>query len=182
MDAQKIYETLESFFNLYTDSENLPYNKDVLMQSEIKFYILSKITQKAFNYPNLLNLKFETEKDLNTFEKAFYGQIKREFLNLISAVKKYNPIAKNKIEVILEKAIIAYIDLRGVYTASLNQKVNQDGKTTELIDLIPAYQWETYEETNSELFDDIGDKNFRVKKPYQKREKENGSLQPVFAF
>ncbi|MHB1692574.1 MAG: hypothetical protein ACYCUW_01645 [bacterium] len=182
MDTQKIYETLESFFNLYMDSENLPYNKDVLMQSEIKFYILSKITQKAVNYPNLLNLKFESEKDLNAFEKAFYGQIKREFLNLISAVKKYNPTAKNKIEHILEKAIIAYIDLKGVYTASLNQKVNQDGKTTELIDLIPSAKWETYEETKNELFDIEEDKNFKVKKPYQKREKGNGNLQPLFTF
>jgi len=173
--------TLESFYNCL-DREAIGIQAEMLEQKEIKSYILKKIIQKAVNYPELINFNFKDLKDLSIFEKNLIGETRRQFLNIVRAAKIYNPIAKTKMEKILEKAVIAYIDLKGIYTASLNQKINQDGKTTELIDLIPATSWETYEESKDRqpaFFETEEESRTRIKAKNKKRGEKGDYHDPL---
>jgi hypothetical protein len=178
-------EILESFYDMAVwEMNNQVINPDLLMDSNIKSYILEKLQQKATNYPQFLNLNFKTQKDFDIFNKNLIGEIYRQFLNIVRAAKKYNPIAKTKIEKKLEKAVISYLDLKNCFTGSLNAVVSVDGKKTELQDLIPAKSWVSYEESKSStLFneEDIENDEIRIKNKYNKREKaeekENESLQ-----
>jgi hypothetical protein len=180
--------TLESFYNFIIDEINPEViNHDILMDSNIKSYILEKLTQKSINYPQFLSLDFKTQADFNKFNENLKGEIYRLFLTLTRAAKKYNPLSKNKLERKLEKAIISYLDLKGVSTVSLNQPVNQDGKYTELMDLIPLKKWETYEESKSGLFEDEDEdeteEEIKIKAKYNKRQHgQSENLQMAFAF
>ena len=92
-------EILESFYDMAVwEMNNQVINPDLLMDSNIKSYILEKLQQKATNYPQFLNLNFKTQKDFDIFNKNLIGEIYRQFLNIVRAAKKYNPIAKTKIE------------------------------------------------------------------------------------
>ena len=176
-------EIMESFLNIAIEEiNNNVINHDILMDSNIKPYILEKLTQKAVNYPEYFN--FTSEKDFNIFNKNLTGEIYRLFLTLARAAKNYNPLAKNKIERKLEKAIISFLDLKGAYTVSLNTPINQDGKYTELIDLIPSRSWTVYKE-NGGMFDEDEDaEEMKIKAKYNKRQLEQATenLQTAFAF
>ncbi|RZV39883.1 MAG: hypothetical protein EVJ48_02880 [Candidatus Acidulodesulfobacterium acidiphilum] len=188
MKAEILKENLESFLNIAIEEiNNDVINHDYLYDTSIKSYILEKLVQKAVNYPQFLNLQFSNEKDFNIFNKNLTGEIYRLFLTLARAAKAYNPLAKNKIEKKLERAIISFLDLKGASTVSLNQPVNQDGKYTELMDLIPSKSWTTYEESGG-LFEDEDDdeteEEIKIKAKYNKRQPEQaaGTLQMEFAF
>ena len=130
-------------------------------------------------------LNFTDEKSFNSFNKNLTGEIYRLFLTLARAVKKYNPLAKNRIEHKLERAIISYIDLKNCFTTSLNTVISQDGKATELQDLIPSKKWVSYEESKSVLFDeeDINNNEIKIKSKYNKRQVEQTeNLQMAFGF
>ena len=189
-NENKIKKDLESFYDFVTYEE---FNQEVinptlLIDHNIKNYILEKLTQKVTNYPEYFNFNFTDEKSFNTFNKNLAGEIYRSFLTLAKAVRKYNPLAKNKIEHKLEKAIISFLDLKGVHTVSLNQPVNQDGKYTELMDLIPAKSWKTYNESAG-MFDDedidAEEEIINIKPKYNKRQPaqaETENLQMAFGF
>ena len=177
--------TLESFYNFVIDEINPEViNHDILMDSNIKSYILEKLTQKSINYPQFLNIEFKDQKDFDRFNRNLKGEIYRLFLTLARAAKAYNPLNKNRIERKLERAIISFLDLRGASTVSLNTPINQDGKYTELIDLIPSKSWTTYEESKSGLFEDDEIEEIKIKAKYQKRQQEQATenLQTAFAF
>ena len=187
-NENKIKKDLESFYDFVTYEE---FNQEVinptlLIDHNIKNYILEKLTQKVTNYPEYFNFNFTDEKSFNTFNKNLAGEIYRSFLTLAKAVRKYNPLAKNKIEHKLEKAIISFLDLKGVHTVSLNQPVNQDGKYTELMDLIPAKSWKTYNESAGMFDEEDAEEEIKIKAKYNKREKakrrEAENLQMAFAF
>ena len=180
--------TFESFYDFTIYDENQKtMNPELLADHAIKSYILEKIEQKATNYPHFLNLNFKTQRDFDIFNKNLIGEIYRQFLNITRAAKKYNPIAKTKTEKKLEKAVISFLDLKGVSTVSLNTPINQDGKYTELMDLIPSKQWTTYEEAEDALLFDaevIKNDEIKVKPKYSKRQPEQATknLQTAFAF
>ena len=178
-------EIMEAFINMAIEEMNEEViNKDLLMDSNIKSYILEKLVQKATNYPQFLNIEFKNQKDFDKFNRNLQGEIYRLFLTLARAAKSYNPLAKNKLEKKLEKAIISFLDLKGNYTVSLNQPVNLEGKYTELIDLIPSKSWTTYNE-NGGMFDEDEDaEEIKIKAKYNKRQPEQATenLQTAFAF
>ena len=176
--------TLESFYNFIIDEINPEVIKhDILMDSNIKSYILEKLTQKSINYPQFLSLDFKTQADFNKFNENLKGEIYRQFLNICRAVKSYIPCKKNKLEKKLEKAIISFLDLKGVSTVSLNQPVNQDGKYTELIDLIPSRSWTTYNESAGMFDEDETEEEIKIKAKYNKRQHgQSENLQMAFAF
>lgn len=178
--------TLETFYNFVIDEMNdQVINHNLLMDKHIKSYMIEKLTQKSVNYPEFLNFDFKNEADFNRFNKNLQGEIYRLFLTLVRAAKKYNPI-KTKIEKKLEKAIISYLDLKNCFTASLNTVISQDGKATELIDLIPAKEWTTYNESAGMFYEDEDDEieEIKIKAKYQKRQPEQvtENLQTAFAF
>lgn len=178
MDTQ-----LENFYNFVIDEINPEViNHDYLYDTSIKSYILEKLTQKSINYPQFLGLDFKTQADFDKFNANLKAEIYRQFLNICRAVKSYNPAKKNKIEKKLEKAIISFLDLRGAYTVSLNTPINQDGKYTELIDLIPAKSWTVYKENNEGMFDEDEDaeEEIKIKAKYRKRQQPaQANLQPA---
>ena len=181
-------EIIETFVNMAIEEiNNDVINHDILMDSNIKSYIIEKLVQKATNYPQFLNLQFKDEKDFNKFNHNLKGEIYRLFLTLVRAAKQYRPLEKNKIEHKLEKAIISYLDLKNCFTTSLNIVISQDGKATELIDLIPSRSWTVYKESEG-LFDEeeINNEEIKVKAKYNKREKaerrETENLQMAFGF
>ena len=189
MKAEILKENLESFYSFAIGEEINPeiMNTTLLEDKYIKEYILEKLTQKAINYPQFLNFNFTDEKSFSTFNKNLTGEIYRLFLTLTRAAKGYNPLAKTKLEHKLEKAIISFIDLKNCYTSSLNTVVSQDGKLTELIDLIPSKKWTAYEESKSALFDENADEEdeiINIKPKYNKRpaQAQAESLQMAFAF
>ena len=180
-------EIIETFINMAIEEMNEEViNKDLLMDRYIKAYLIEKIMQKATNYPQFLNIEFKDQKDFNRFNKNLKGEIYRLFLTLCRAVNSYIPGRKNKLEKKIERAIISFLDLKGASTVSLNQPVNQDGKYTELIDLIPSRSWTTYNE-NAGMFDEDEDdeiEEIKIKAKYQKRQQEQATenLQTAFAF
>ena len=178
--------TLESFYNFVIDEINPEViNHDILMDSNIKSYILEKLTQKSINYPQFLNIEFKDQKGFDKFNHNLKGEIYRLFLTLARAAKNYNPLAKNKLEKKLERAIISFLDLKGASTVSLNQPVNQDGKYTELIDLIPSKSWTTYKESAGMFDEDEDDEieEIKIKAKYNKRQQEQAeNLQMAFVF
>ena len=179
-------EIMESFLNIAIEEiNNDVINHDILMDRNIKNYILEKLVQKATNYPKLLNIEFKNQRDFDKFNKNLKGEIYRLFLTLTRAARNYRPLSKNKIEHKLEKAIISYIDLKNCYTSSLNAVVSQDGKHTELMDLIPAKSWTTYSESAG-MFDEENaeEEIINIKPKYNKRpaQAQAESLQMAFAF
>ena len=178
-------EIIETFVNMAIEEMNEEViNRDLLMDRHIKAYLIEKIMQKATNYPQFLNIEFKDQKDFDRFNRNLKGEIYRLFLTLARAAKAYNPLNKNRIERKLERAIISFLDLRGASTVSLNTPINQDGKYTELIDLIPSKSWTTYEESKSGLFEDDEIEEIKIKAKYQKRQQEQATenLQTAFAF
>ena len=188
MKAEILKENLESFYSFVIGEEINPevMNPTLLEDKYIKEYILEKLTQKAVNYPQFLNLQFSNEKDFNRFNKNLKGEIYRLFLTLCRAVNSYIPGRKNKLEKKLERAIISFLDLKGASTVSLNTPINQDGKYTELIDLIPSKSWITYNESAGMFDEDEDDEieEIKIKAKYQKRQPEQATenLQTAFAF
>ena len=184
----EIKNNLESFYDfiIYEEFNQEVINPTLLTDHNIKNYILEKLTQKAVNYPEYFNFNFTSEKDFNIFNKNLTGEIYRLFLTLARAAKNYKPLAKNKIEKKLEKAIISYLDLKNCFTASLNTVISQDGKATELIDLIPAKKWTTYNESAGmfEEEEDETEEEIKIKAKYNKRQlaQATGTLQMTFAF
>ena len=176
--------TLESFYNFVIDEINPEViNHDILMDSNIKSYILEKLTQKSINYPQFLNIEFKDQKDFDRFNRNLKGEIYRLFLTLARAAKAYNPLNKNRIERKLERAIISFLDLRGASTVSLNTPINQDGKYTELIDLIPSKSWTTYKESAGMFDEDETEEEIKIKAKYNKRQHgQSENLQMAFAF
>ncbi len=178
-------EIMESFLNIAIEEVNNDViNHDILMDSNIKSYILEKLVQKATNYPQFLNIEFKDQKDFDRFNRNLKGEIYRLFLTLTRAAKVYIPGKKNKLERKLEKAIISYLDLKNCFTASLNTVISQDGKATELIDLIPSRSWTTYNE-NAGMFDEDEDaEEIKIKAKYNKRQPKQATenLQTAFAF
>lgn len=165
---------IESFLNIAIEEINPEViDNNLLMDSNIKTYLMEKLTQKAINYPEFLNLQFTNQKDFDRFNHNLKAEIYRLFLTLCRAAKLYNPAKKNKIEKKLERAIISFLDLKGVYTVSLNQPVNMDGKYTELIDLVPSKIWTVYKE-NGGMFDEDEDmaeiEEMKIKAKYRKRQ------------
>ena len=175
-------EIIETFINMAIEEMNEEViNKDLLMDRYIKAYLIEKIMQKATNYPQFLNIEFKDQKDFNRFNKNLKGEIYRLFLTLCRAVNSYIPGRKNKLEKKIERAIISFLDLKGAYTVSLNQPVNQDGKYTELIDLIPSKSWTTYEESKSALFYENEEITIKIKPKY-KKSKPQSSKNPQIDF
>ncbi len=180
-------EIIETFINMAIEEMNEEViNKDLLMDRYIKAYIVEKITQKSVNYPEHLNFNFTDEKSFNTFNKNLTGEIYRLFLTLARAARNYKPLSKTKIEHKLERAIISFLDLKNCYTSSLNTVVSQDGKHTELMDLIPAKSWKTYNESAG-MFDeeDAEEEIINIKPKYNKRQPaqaETEGLQMAFVF
>ena len=179
-------EIIETFVNMAIEEMNEEViNRDLLMDRHIKAYLIEKIMQKATNYPQFLNIEFKDQKDFDRFNRNLKGEIYRLFLTLTRAAKVYIPGKKNKLERKLEKAIISFLDLKNCFTASLNTVISQDGKATELIDLIPAKKWETYNESAG-MFDEdeIEEDEIKIKAKYQKRQPEQATknLQTAFAF
>ena len=178
--------TLESFYNIVIEDINPDViNRECLYDKNIKFYIMEKLTQKCVNYPEFLNLNFVTQADFNKFNRNLTGEIYRQFLNICRAARIYNLAKKTKIEKKLERAIISYLDLKGTYTVSLNQPVENDGKYTELGDMIPCRVLTFYKENNNNLFDedDSEEEEINIKPRYEKRQPAQAeSLQLAFAF
>ena len=183
MKAEILKENLESFYSFVIGEEINPevINPTLLEDKYIKEYILEKLTQKAVNYPQFLNLQFSNEKDFNRFNKNLKGEIYRLFLTLCRAVNSYIPGRKNKLEKKIERAIISFLDLKGASAVSLNQPVNQDGKYTELMDLIPSKSWTTYEESKSALFYENEEITIKIKPKY-KKSKPQSSKNPQIDF
>ena len=180
-------EIIETFINMVIEEMNEEViNRDLLMDRHIKAYLIEKIMQKATNYPQFLNIEFKDQKDFDRFNRNLKGEIYRLFLTLTRAAKVYIPGKKNKLERKLEKAIISYLDLKNCFTASLNTVISQDGKATELIDLIPAKEWTTYNESAGMFYEDEDDEieEIKIKAKYQKRQPEQvtENLQTAFAF
>ena len=179
-------EIIETFVNMAIEEMNEEViNKDLLMDRHIKAYLIEKIIQKATNYPQFLNIEFKDQKGFDKFNHNLKGEIYRLFLTLARAAKNYNPLAKNKLEKKLERAIISFLDLKGASTVSLNQPVNQDGKYTELIDLIPSKSWTTYKESAGMFDEDEDDEieEIKIKAKYNKRQQEQAeNLQMAFVF
>ena len=182
-------ETIESFYNFIAGEEvnQEIINRDYLYDTNIKNYILEKLTQKCVNYPEFLNLNFVTQADFNKFNRNLTGEIYRQFLNICRSAKLYNPAKKQKLEKRLERAVISYLDLKGAYTVSLNQPVNDDGKYTELGDIIPCKKWTVYEESNNSLFENNEEEeeeemNIKAKHERRQPEAQIKNLQPAFAF
>ncbi len=182
-------EIIETFINMAIEEMNEEViNKDLLMDRYIKAYLVEKITQKSVNYPEFLNLQFKDQRDFDKFNKNLQGEIYRLFLTLTRAARNYKPLSKTKIEHKLEKAVISYLDLKNCYTSSLNAVVSQDGKHTELMDLIPAKSWKTYNESAG-MFDDedidAEEEIINIKPKYNKRQPaqaETENLQMAFGF
>ena len=183
MKAEILKENLESFYSFVIGEEinSEVMNPTLLEDKYIKEYILEKLTQKAVNYPQFLNLQFSNEKDFNRFNKNLKGEIYRLFLTLCRAVNSYIPGRKNKLEKKIERAIISFLDLKGASTVSLNQPVNQDGKYTELMDLIPSKSWTAYEESKSALFYESEEITIKIKPKY-KKSKPQSSKNPQIDF
>ena len=183
MKAEILKENLESFYSFAIGEEINPevINPTLLEDKYIKEYILEKLTQKAVNYPEFLNLQFKDEKDFDRFNRNLKGEIYRLFLTLCRAVNAYIPGRKNKLEKKLERAIISFLDLKGASTVSLNTPINQDGKYTELMDLIPAKKWTAYEESKSTLFENE-EITIKIKPKYKKRSKPQSVKNPQIDF
>ena len=188
MKAEILKENLESFYSFAIGEEINPevINPTLLEDKYIKEYILEKLTQKAVNYPEFLNLQFKDQRDFDKFNKNLQGEIYRLFLTLTRAARNYKPLSKTKIEHKLEKAVISYLDLKNCYTSSLNAVVSQDGKHTELMDLIPAKSWTTYNESAG-MFDEENaeEEIINIKPKYNKRQPaqaETENLQMAFGF
>jgi len=170
-------KTLESFYDfIIYDKKQKAINSDLLIDFNIKAYILEKLQQKAVNYPQFLNLNFQTLSEFERFNKNLIGEIYRLFLNIARAAKNYKPLARSKAEPLLKKAVLSYLDLKNCYTSSLNAVVSHDGKKTELGDLIPATSWETYElETPEET-----EITFKIKPKKQKKEVKTDTQPKLF--
>jgi len=177
-----LIENLNSFYDCAIFDENqkaLP--SDILIDGNIKNYILEKLAQKSVNYPECLNLNFQTPKEFERFNKNLIGEIYRLYLNIARAARNYRPLAKSKAEPLLKKAVLSYLELKGCFTTSLNAVVSQDGKKTELGDLIPATSWETYEEAGDRqlAFFEIEEGQTRIKAKNKKREKKGDYHDPL---
>jgi hypothetical protein len=177
-------EIIETFINMAIEEMNEEViNKDLLMDRYIKAYLVEKITQKSVNYPEFLNLQFKDQRGFDKFNKNLQGEIYRLFLTLCRAVNKYIPGRKNKLEKKLERAIISFLDLKGASTVSLNTPINQDGKYTELMDLIPSKKWTAYEESKSALFEFENEEiTIKIKPKYKKRIKPQSVKNPQIDF
>jgi len=100
-----------------------------LKYQEIKEYIISRISKKILDYPNLLNLDFRTAQDFYNFEKNIRGEVFRLLLTIRYAGSKARQILKN--------ANDAYYRLESSLDTNLKTKDTAD-KERNLYDILPS--------------------------------------------
>lgn len=168
MNLTEILNIKNNFKAFYdTAIIDMAVNQEFLTDSDIRNYILNKITAKAINYPEHLSFFWKTEKDFYKFENALKGEIFKHFLNLKEAANHENRNADKD----LKAAVSAYKELNGTYTLSLQDKAKGDSDYDELISFIPSK-----DKTPLEILLESENPQYEEEEPVYNAEEENEIL------
>ena len=153
-----------------------PIRPFLLQSTEIKEYILNRLTQDFLHNPARFSL-FSPDQKIKK-------QISRKFGNLFAAANKYKnrlaELRQGKTRVKdsdLIAAIQAYIELTEYQELSANSRIYDDGTPAELQDFICQRKWHTWtypepQKQQQSLFADGEEpENFKLKNKYAARRK-----------
>lgn len=166
------------YFDLCSEIEikGKPIRHFIVENTIIADFILTKIAIKASRKPWLYPI-YPPNFDLDILEKNIKLDIKRQYKNLLKALKSYVLAVKNnkkpRAKADILPAIFELYDLKKCQQKSINSTVYADNQKVELGDLISIEKvdsdfLEYKHEKEQVLFDDL-EKKIIIRKPYQKQ-------------